>query len=162
MRCLSCNREFNTDRKYCPFCGEKVGEVDNTSSTAVESVNNDTNAVTNNSVPSEPVSSMITNNNTVNNNGLVPLTIIRKKKFMGWAIPFSVFVDGVKVGDIKNGKSLSCQVGLGSHVVLIKCVEKDITQNIMVTGNHHAVEVTIKATMGLLAAVADITNVVYK
>ena len=65
-------------------------------------------------------------NNTINNNGLVPLTITREKRFMGWAIPFSVFVDGVKVGDIKNGKSLSCQVGLGSHVVLVKCVEKDV------------------------------------
>ena len=162
MKCLSCNREFNTDREDCPFCGEKIGEVESTSSAVVEPVNNTATSVPNNPVPNEPASSMITNNNTINNNGLVPLTITREKRFMGWAIPFSVFVDGVKVGDIKNGKSLSCQVGLGSHVVLVKCVEKDVTQNIVVTGNHHAVEVTMRATMGLLAAVADITNVVYK
>ena len=69
---------------------------------------------------------------------------------------------GVKVGDLKNGTSLSCQVGLGSHDVLIKCVEKDVHQNIMVTASHQSVEVVARAKMGLLAAVAKITNVIYK
>lgn len=160
MKCLSCNREFNTDRDYCPFCGEKIGESNSVSSVSATPVNNNVNSLPNNSVPNTPVSSMVSNNPI--NNRLVPLTITREKKFMGWAIPFSVFVDNVKVGEINNGKSLSCQVSVGSHIVLIKCIEKDVTQNIMVNDNHHSVEVTIKAGMGLLAAVAKITNVVYK
>ena len=63
MKCLSCNREFNTDREYCPFCGEKIGEVESTSSAVVEPVNNTATSVPNNPVPNEPASSMITNNN---------------------------------------------------------------------------------------------------
>lgn len=154
MKCLSCNREFNTDREYCPFCGEKI-------------VGNTSNVAGNQNVSSTQVESQVntpvSNTNVpVNNGGLVPLLITREKRFMGWAIPFSVFVDGVKVGDLKNGKSLSCQVSLGAHTVLIKCVEKDVTQNIIVNANHHSVEVVVRAKMGLLAAVAEITNLLYK
>lgn len=161
MKCYSCNREFNTDRDYCPFCGEKIEEniqknavnttEDNNSNTSVEASTN----------PQQFYNTPLFAN-PVNNNGLVPLQITREKRFMGWAIPFSVFVDGVKVGDLKNGTSLSCQVGFGSHDVLIKCVEKDVHQNIIVNANHQSVEVVARAKMGLLAAVAKITNVIYK
>lgn len=161
MKCYSCNREFNTDRDYCPFCGEKIEGVIQTNvvNTTEDNNSNISGGVSTNSQQfyNTPLSA-----NPVNNNGLVPLQITREKRFMGWAIPFSVFVDGVKVGDLKNGTSLSCQVGLGSHDVLIKCVEKDVHQNIMVTASHQSVEVVARAKMGLLAAVAKITNVIYK
>ena len=100
-------------------------------------------------------------NNEANGN-LIPLTITREKKLMGCAIPFSVFVDGVRVGDLKNGNFLQCSVGLGKHTVLIKCVEKDVVQDVVVLPEHHSVEVVTFAKMGLLAAIACIKNVIFK
>lgn len=161
MKCYSCNREFNTDRDYCPFCGEKIEENIQKSVVNTTEDNNSNTSVGASTNPQQFYNTPLSAN-PVNNNGLVPLQITREKRFMGWAIPFSVFVDGVKVGDLKNGTSLSCQVGLGSHDVLIKCVEKDVHQNIMVTASHQSVEVVARAKMGLLAAVAKITNVIYK
>ena len=143
MKCLKCNREFNTDVQYCPFCGDKISE---------QSSNNKINA--NDSTNLSP--------NLVNNDKLIPLTIFREKRIMGFALSFNVFVDGVNLGSLKNGKSLTCQVGIGSHEILIKCVEKDVKQSINVLANNHSIEIITYARIGILAAVAEIKDIIYK
>ena len=101
--------------------------------------------------------------NTNENNGdLIPLTISRESKVMGFAVSFNVFVDGVNLGALKNGKSLTCQVGQGVHEILIKCVEKDVKQTITVLRSNHSVEIITYAKIGLLAAVAEIKDIIYK
>ena len=90
------------------------------------------------------------------------ITVTREKKIMGFAIPFPVFVDGTKIGDLKNGTSLSCEVQPGKHKVVLKCVEKDTEQEVELTDQNNGVEVTCVAKMGLIAARAKITNVTYK
>lgn len=81
---------------------------------------------------------------------------------MGFALSFNVFVDGVNLGSLKNGKSLTCQVGIGSHEILIKCVEKDVKQSINVLANNHSIEIITYARIGILAAVAEIKDIIYK
>ena len=96
------------------------------------------------------------------NNELIPLTITREKRVMGCAIPFSVFVDGVRIGDLRNGNFVQCSVGVGKHTILIKCIEKDVIQDVVVLPLHHSVEVVTYAKIGLLAAIACINNVIFK
>ena len=152
MKCLNCNREFGTPRENCPFCGADMtdqGTVD---------VNQNVSLSTNPVFSS--ASSMVSSN--PGSGELIPLTISREKRIMGFAISFTVFVDGVRVGILKNGKSLSCQVGQGVHEILIKCVEKDVRQSITVLKSNQSVDVITRAKMGLLAAVVEIKNVIYK
>lgn len=97
-----------------------------------------------------------------NNTGrTVTLTVTRIKKVIGCAIPFSVYVDDEKIGSLGNGKSLVKEVGEGTHTVMFKCVEKNVTQEVNVTSDTNAVEVTCRARMGLAAAVAQVLDVKY-
>ena len=98
----------------------------------------------------------------INSNGkMITLTVTRKKKVMGFAIPFPVYVDDLKIGSLGNGKSLTCEVGEGTHTVLFKCVEKNVTQDVNITSDTNSVEVTCQAKMGLAAAVAQVLDVKY-
>jgi len=96
-----------------------------------------------------------------NSSNKITLTVTRKKKVMGFAIPFSVYVDDEKIGSLGNGKSLTYEVGEGTHKVIFKCVEKDVIQEINITSVTQSVEVTCQAKMGLAAAVAQVLDVKY-
>lgn len=166
MKCLNCNREFGTPRDNCPFCGAVMSEQEE-KNVQNEIVNENIVEIADSSVVNEEKNNAIDNqtlsNEGDNSNGdLISLTITRKGKIMGFAINFAVFVDGVRLGDLKNGKSLSCQVGRGGHEILIKCVEKDLKQTISVSDSTNSVEVITHAKMGLLAAVAKIDDIIYK
>lgn len=154
MKCLNCNREFNTPREYCPFCGADMAEQEQESNAVEQNVSLSSNP--------DVSSASSTVSSTPSNGEMIPLIISRQKKIMGFAVSFTVFVDGVRVGVLKNGKSLSCQIGQGVHEVLIKCVEKDVKQSITVLRSNHSVEVVTYAKIGLLAAVAEIKDVIYK
>ena len=99
--------------------------------------------------------------NNSNKTGDVKLIVTRVKKVIGCAIPFSVFVDDVKIGSLGNGKSLTCEVGEGIHTVMFKCVEKNVIQEVDITSEIKSVEITCRARMGLAAAVAQILDVKY-
>ena len=98
---------------------------------------------------------------TSNNTGDVKLIVTRNKRVIGCAIPFSVYVDDVKIGSLGNGKSLTCEVGEGTHTIMFKCVEKNVTQEVNVTSDTKSVEVTCRARMGLAAAIAQVLDVKY-
>lgn len=155
MNCFNCNREFGTPRDNCPFCGADMAsqEIDQGKEEKISTI------------PSNNISEY--NVSPVSKNGenigeLIPLTITRESKIMGFAVSFNVFVDGVSLGVLKNGKSLTCQVGQGVHEVLIKCVEKDVKQTITVLRSNHSVDIITYAKIGLLAAVAEIKDIIYK
>lgn len=96
-----------------------------------------------------------------NNSGDVVLTVTRTKKVMGFAIPFSVYVDDSQLGSLANGKSLTCNLSEGSHKVVFKCAEKDVEQDLNINKGVTSVEVICHAKMGLIAAVASIDEVKY-
>lgn len=90
------------------------------------------------------------------------LIVTREKKVMGFAITFPVFVDGVELGKLGNGKSLETDVLVGKHTVEFRCVEKTISQDVELKEDNNSVEVVCRADMGLIAAVAHVTKVEYK
>ena len=92
---------------------------------------------------------------------MVTLTITRKKKIMGFAMPFEVFVDNNKVGSIDNGDSLSCQVTEGIHKIIFKCIHKNVEQDIEIKKEHSSVEVICHTKMGL-NSVIKVDNVIYR
>lgn len=177
MLCTNCNREFGSNFGFCPYCGSKIDADGNVVDSNVVNTEVNNNPVpapaptnSNNLVTITPDNNQEIVNNNVNtttdinnstSDGMVNLIITRTSKVMGFAISFPVFVDGVKLGTLKNGKSLTCQIGYGSHTVLFKCVEKDVTQNIVVGNNHQSVEIVTHAKMGILAATISIDNILY-
>lgn len=92
---------------------------------------------------------------------LTTLKVIRGKKIAGLAISFSVFVDGRKIGDLKNGVTLTCKLGKGAHELTISSLEKDIRQEINIREECTAVEVKVSIKMGFLAGRPHIDNVKY-
>lgn len=92
---------------------------------------------------------------------MATLKVIRAKKFIGFAISFSVLVDGKKIGDLKNGVTLTCELGTGKHKLRITSLEKDIDQEIIVEDTCKCVEVNVSLGVGILAGRPRIDNVKY-
>ena len=92
---------------------------------------------------------------------MAKLKVIREKRFVGMAIRFSVLVDGKKIGDLKNGVTLSCEVGSGKHVLKITSLEKDLVQEINVDESCNGIEVSVSLGIGILAARPRIDKVKY-
>ena len=90
------------------------------------------------------------------------IIVTRKRKAMGFAIPFPIYVDNTKIGDLQNGKSISYNLTKGEHIVSINSVEKNLEQKITLDDEHKCVEITFCARMGFIAAVPRLINVEYK
>ena len=84
--------------------------------------------------------------------GEYTLIVTRKRKAMGFAIPFPIFVDGNKIGDIKNGKSISYNLTKGAHKVSINSVEKKLEQTIIFDDENKKAEIIFAAQIGLISA----------
>ena len=50
----------------------------------------------------------------------IQVTIQRRKRFTGCAIPMSVFIDNQKVAKLKNGESTQIEVPAGKHQVIVE------------------------------------------
>ena len=92
----------------------------------------------------------------------VPLTITRPKSMVGMAISFTVYVDGKDIGKLKNNTSLNCNVTVGDHNIIVKSLEKEVNQNILVNDDTNSVEVIVGIKMGLVAGRAVLKDVIYK
>lgn len=92
----------------------------------------------------------------------VPLTITRPKSMVGMAISFTVYVDGKDIGKLKNNTSLNCNVTVGEHNVIVKSIEKELIQNILVKEDTNSVEVIVAIGMGFVAGRPVLKNVIYK
>lgn len=90
------------------------------------------------------------------------IIVTREKHMLGFAINFPVFIDGVNLGKLANGKSVEMEVTAGVHEIEFRCIEKTIKQEVTLTDEHEEVEVFCQANMGLIAAVAGITKVEYR
>lgn len=69
------------------------------------------------------------------------LTLNRPKNFVGCLVAFVVFIDGEKVGKIKNGKTLELEVEAGTHTISIHknnpvniTIDRDTTADVVVFG----------------------------
>lgn len=91
----------------------------------------------------------------------VKVSIIRRKSILGFAVPFTVLVDDVNVGSLKNGGTVECNVTYGKHKVIIRAVEKDTIQEIDVNDTVNSVEIHTVAKMGLIAATVKVEEVKY-
>lgn len=95
-------------------------------------------------------------------NNIGKINIIREKKFFGWAIPFTVYVDDTLLGKLTNGTTLSTKVGLGNHEIVFKSTESDVVSEIRLTEDKKEVNVYIIPKMGLIAAKPYIREIEYK
>lgn len=94
-------------------------------------------------------------------NNMGKINVVRESKVFGFAIPFDVYVDDAYLGKLSNGTTLSCDVALGSHVVLFKSTEKDVVEEIYLTEDKRSVTLDIVPKMGLIAAKPSIKNISY-
>ena len=89
------------------------------------------------------------------------ITIIRAKQIFGWAIPFEVYIDEVKLGVLKNNTTLTAPISLSEHEIKFTSTEKDVIQRIALDTNKKDVTIYIIPKMGLIAAKPAIKEIKY-
>ena len=94
--------------------------------------------------------------------GEYTLIVTRKKKTMGFAIPFPIYVDGNKICDLQNGKTVTYNLNKGKHTVSINSVEKNMEKEFILDEDHKCFEIVFRAQMGLIAARPVIISAQYK
>lgn len=97
----------------------------------------------------------------VKTNTRATLRVFREKKIAGMAIKFFVFVDGKKIGDLKSGVMLTCELDKGLHKLKITSFEKDISQEINISEGCNVVEVKVSIGLGFLVGRPHIDNIRY-
>ena len=152
------DQEESTGDIYCTKCGSKIvggnfcivcGTKINSNQSIDEVINKDDKKIDKNEI--------------IDKEGKdITLNVIRKKKTMGFAVPFTVLVDGEKIGKLKNGMTVTCNIKPGHHKVNIESVEKNTIQEIDVDENTNSVEIVVVAKMGIVAATAKLVDVIYK
>ena len=150
MKCLNCNKEINDNSNFCEYCGKRVERI-------IIICSNCGAVLSGGNFCAQCGSSV---NNITNH--IITLTVTRIKKTMGFAVPFTVHVDGNIIGKLKNGSSIYCNVNIGKHVVNIESVEKNTIEEINVLESTNSIEIIVVAKMGFIAATAKIVNVKYK
>ena len=143
--CSGCGTELEKGSLFCTECGTKVGE------TPKKEEKKETKKE---AKPAKKEKS--------EDGHTATLTVSRKKSIKGCAITFHVLVDGVKVGDLKNGASVTTELTEGVHKVTISTIDKDTDQPVEVTKDRNSIEILTVAKMGLVAAKADIVDVIFK
>lgn len=94
--------------------------------------------------------------------GNIPIIVTRPKSMVGMAISFTVYVDGKDIGKLKNNTSLTCNVAVGEHTVIVKSLEKEVVQNVLIQDDTNSVELIVGIKMGLIAGRAVLKDVIYK
>ncbi len=89
------------------------------------------------------------------------LIVSRKKRMLGMAINFPVYLDGEKIGTLKNGSKVTAPITPGKHVVTIKSLEKKVEQGLIVKEDTKSVEIKATLKMGILAGRVVLEDIIY-
>lgn len=95
-------------------------------------------------------------------NKIGKINVIREKKMFGFKIPFTVYIDDTLLGTLRNGTTLSTNIGLGTHEVVLKSIEDDVVSEIRLTEDKKEVNIYIIPKMGLIVAKPYIREIEYK
>lgn len=87
------------------------------------------------------------------------IIIKRKKSFLGCAIPFSIFIDGVKKESISNGKTVVIDCLYGTHKVSFNSDKDKENREITISESKQSVTLNIKPKFGLIVGKAKIFSV---
>ena len=98
----------------------------------------------------------------ITEDNLGKITVTREKKILGFAIPFELYIDNTKIGNLKNDSTLNTNVPLEEHTVTIKSVESSVSQNVFLNNDKKEVEIKVIPKLGLIAAKPKITEVIFK
>lgn len=142
MFCTNCGKEIPDGSKFCTSCGSKIENAQPTASVPV-----------NNMQPNIP------NNNYQPNGKMVRLTVVRKKRILGLAVPMRIIVDGNQIASLKNENSVDIDLPAGQHRLLIDTVGEVTDQIIDLKPEFNRVTVTLIMKMGLVTGKAAIESI---
>jgi len=143
MFCTNCGKEIPNGSKFCTSCGCKIDNIQGTSNTNIPVNNVQPNPAINNQA----------------NLKMVRLTVVRRKRFLGLAVPMRILVDGNQIASLKNDNSVDIDLPAGQHRLLIDTVGEVTDQIIELKPEYNRVVVTLIMTMGLVTGKAAIESI---
>lgn len=93
----------------------------------------------------------------MNNEGKI--TIKRNKKFTGWIMDLSVYIDGVYIGSVQNGASITRDISFGKHDIAIGYWAGQCKQQIEVKSESPKMYIEVEIKMGILTNKPQIVNI---
>lgn len=90
------------------------------------------------------------------------VSVVREKKVFGFAIPFRVYFNGEKMGDLPNDSIVEFNLPYGTHQIVLKSTEKDVISEIELNENQKEVTIKVIPKMGIIAARPFVKEVIYK
>ena len=94
-------------------------------------------------------------------NDIGKVIVIREKKVFGFAIPFRVYFNDEKIGDLPNDGIVEFNLPYGTHQIVFKSTEKDVISEIELNKDQKEVTIKIIPKMGLIAARPFVKEISY-
>lgn len=138
MFCTNCGKEIPNGSKFCTACGSKI---------------ENTNAQANINIPINNVQP------NMSNSKMVRLTVIRRKRILGLAVPMKILVDGNQIASLKNDNSVDIDLPVGQHRLVIDTVGEVTDQMIDLRPEFNRVTITLIMKMGLVTGKAAIESI---
>lgn len=131
MFCTNCGKEIPESSQFCEYCGKTTQ-----------------NSNAENTMQNKPQSSK-----------LLQVTIQRRKKYTGCAVPMSVYIDNQKVAKLKNGESIQIEVPTGKHQVIVEFWNGVSKNEVNFSEEYSKMYLEIGIKMGFFTSKAIITQI---
>lgn len=133
MFCTKCGKEIPDESRFCTFCG-----------TEIENVNQQSNVNT---------------QSDTTNSKMIKLTVTRKKRMLGFAVPMKILIDGNQIASLKNDNSIDIELPAGQHRLIVDTVGEVTDKTLDLNPEDNKVIVTLIMKMGLVTGKAAIESI---
>ena len=115
--CSDCGTKFEKGVKFCPKCGKPADGGARPIAPVAGPVQNYQQPMP---TPMYSPASMAIQSGVGAVDGCATIEIIRDFRFYGLIVPFSVYVDDVEIGKVKNNNHATFNVPVGRHKLMVK------------------------------------------
>lgn len=149
MNCSNCGTYNNPGVNYCINCGTQLINTG-----GIPPINNNINQGVNNQIMGMNQMPMYNGqlgaSQPVMNNGMGTITFNRTNSMLGFALVFTVIVDGNVMGKIKRGETLTLNIPYGIHNLQLKSGLSKVDSTITIGDNSRNLVFKCYVGMGFL------------
>lgn len=136
MFCTNCGKEIPDISNFCTYCGSKVKKTE-------ENINVQETQ----------------EKNIENTQKTIKVIFHRMKKFIGCAVPISIYIDKKIVGSLDNDGTLEVDVPYGTHNIILEMWSGVNEQQLTFSEEYSKVYLDVKIKMGAITNKPEIISI---